>query len=759
MRYIYNKDDELAFYSSNTDNYNQEKKDDCYSLADMYLNNAPSNNPSSFYTSNSYNNSIIDSSEINNQMQNCVHDLMYKVRYASTNDSFKIAYENEVEVAFYGFNKEDHKWFFLDLKKKTRQQYNLRGGVANNNTLKQYGISIVGRFMPKGISSEYILPFNCSNISMVNDLIKFRDLVNELSAAYIEYVEKNYDKIEGIVNEVVDKYKSERIHDILIEKKNFLIMIKAQIAVMRKCFGIEIFNSETFEEVEKQFIVKAEEFVSPDFTVRDQFLDVTYKLIRNRSFIITELKDAYKNNSKDGIVLILDRKKGFLNFPKEALDMIAQMLPTVKDGDELAAILKACNSIYCTDNGARQITILGKRSAFYSVYLSEFESDILDLIDFCENEEYFFDPIYAPENFVPIVWDNGRCAGFVLDGEGLPNPHLNISGLSGMGKNRGAYKTAEGHWRLRDRVIFLDIKGKTDEEALKKMSCNTSRFCFHDLKTEGFPFPVFDLSAFDGKNAKVSYILNVIGAAVQLTPIQYSKLLEYVENMVFEGSYNFSLYELLEKLPPKKEQGLKNKLHSLLKIMNLYTPNNGKYKYSSCKEFIQDISKITILSIKQDSLPALRNIVYTLLQSLFEYKVIDSEKRLVVYADEIQKYTADSPFQKLYAEAREYNLCITAITQEYRQPGYDIHKISSNAAMEIFYPPSHDSKKRVSDKLGKNYSAEEHFENGVGYIWARGYFWSKTANKHMFVTLKGMNDDDKFSDLQSYPKRFYGSVY
>lgn len=140
----------------------------------------------------------------------------------------------------------------------------------------------------------------------------------------------------------------------------------------------------------------------------------------------------------------------------------------------------------------------------------------------------------------------------------------------------------------------------------------------------------------------------------------------------------------------------------MLHLINAYTPKDNKYKYSSCIEFVKDCSKITILSIAQDSQPELRSTVYSMLQAIFEHRVIDSSKRLVIYADEIQKYTSDSPFRKLYAESREFNTCMIAMTQEYRGPGDEAKKMTSNAAMEVFYPPTSDSEVRVSKKLGKN---------------------------------------------------------
>ena len=166
-----------------------------------------------------------------------------------------------------------------------------------------------------------------------------------------------------------------------------------------------------------------------------------------------------------------------------------------------------------------------------------------------------------------------------------------------------------------------------------------------------------------------------------------------------------------------------------------------------------------ILSIAQESQAALRSTVYSMLQAIFEHRVVDSSKRLVIYADEIQKYTAESPFRKLYAEAREFKTCMGAMTQEYRAPGNETKKISSNAAMEIFYPPTYDSEGRVSKRLGEKYSPDEHRQKGVGYIWGSGYFWSKADNTHKFVTLRGRNDDDKFIDLNSYPEWYYGTGY
>ena len=643
--------------------------------------------------------------------------------------------------------------------KQVRETRNAAIGAVKSDSVVRSIITLIGRFIPAAISEEFIFNIDCTGIPGNIDLKLLRSLSLELIAALIAYIENNFEKVEGIVKRTIDSYKSEPDTIIPFQYQGLYIMFLSVRAVVRECFGTELITDDVFEKIKILFTKAEAESITPDYNVRDQFIDVAFKLLCNGKFIIIELKDARKNYPKEGIVLILDRKKGLLNFTKAALDLIAEMIPGVKNGDELAGILKDCKTIYWTDNGARQVTISGKRTEFYSVYLSEFGDDILDLIDNLDTEEFFFDPREVPQNFVPILWRDGRCAGFVLDGKGLPNPHINISGLSGMGKNRGAYKTSEGYWRLMAKVIFLDVKGGGTEESLRDMKCDLSRYHFHDLKQDGFPFPIFNLSAFAGQNAKRSYILNVIGAAVGLTPLQMNELSDYVDGLISDEKNSFSLYELIESIPSQKSIALKNKLQPFLKLMEAYNPQEGKYKYKSCVEFINDSSKIMILSIAQESQSALRLTVYSMLQAIFEHRVVDSSKRLVIYADEIQKYTADSPFRKLYAEAREFKTCMGAMTQEYRAPGDETKKMSSNAAMEIFYPPTYDSEDRVSKRLGKKYSPDTHRQKGVGYIWGSGYFWSKVDNAHKFVTLRGWNDDEKFIDLQSTPEGYYGTGY
>ena len=95
----------------------------------------------------------------------------------------------------------------------------------------------------------------------------------------------------------------------------------------------------------------------------------------------------------------------------------------------------------CTDNGGRQITVPGGRLAFYSIYLSEFGEKMLTIMNLSENLKFYILPEEAPERFIPLVWYKGRCAGIVSDGEGLPNFHCNVSGMSGLGKNRGGFQS------------------------------------------------------------------------------------------------------------------------------------------------------------------------------------------------------------------------------------------------------------------------------------------------------------------------------
>lgn len=620
-------------------------------------------------------------------------------------------------------------------------------------------ISMIGRFIPADLTPEFVLNIDCRGMANDTDDKKLRNFVLEFDAAYISYIENHFDVVEGGISSAVEQYKAEPAPEIGNNKEGLYIALNALRKLMSGCFNIELFSEDEFKRVTNLFKESATEIIAPDYTVRNQFINVTYNLLCNGKFIIMELKDAHKKYPGEGKFLILDRKKGFLNFPKETLDMIAQMIPTVKDGDELGAILKACKSIYCTDNGARQITISGRRLAFYSIYLSELGDDILPIIRYIDKSEFFMLPEEVPENFIPLVWFRGRCAGIVLDGKGLPNPHINICGMSGMGKNRGAYRNGECFLRLRSKFIFINIKGPITEDSLNDMGCSTDKYDLFDLKTEGLPFDIFNVSGFKGKNAKVSYILNIICAAVNdLNDNQLNELSDYVNSMVDDDMQSFSLLELFENFPKNRTIALQKKLTPLFNMMSAYTPKDENYKYSSCREFIDDSGRITILSIVQSNITALRCTVYALLQSLFEHQILDSHTRLVLYADEMQKYTSDSPFQQWFAEGRQFNIIAAGMTQEYRSKDNETRNFTSNAAMELFYPPTTVSADKVFKALNKEFSIEELCSGNLGDIIGKGFFWSSVEKRHKPAILCGKNDDEDFSKLRIRPKGYYGNV-
>lgn len=620
-------------------------------------------------------------------------------------------------------------------------------------------ITLPCRFVPDAISQDCIFKIDCSGIPVNTDIMQLRSKILGFHSALISYIESNYDKVEGIVRERVNKHRGKRFKNIPFEKDNlYLMQIVAEI-VMNKCFNIYLFNKTTFESFTRLFTEEASPELSPNYVVRDKFITVTIEMIMDGFFSFIDISFAHKNYSDDGRTLILDRKKCFLNFTMKALDKIAKRIPTVKDGPELARILKACVTIKCTDNGARQITTPQGRTGFYSVYLSEFGDDILPIIRYIDNIEFFMLPEEVPENFIPLVWFGGRCAGIVLDGIGLPNPHINICGMSGMGKNRGAYRNGECFLRLRSKFIFINIKGPITEDSLNDMGCSTDKYDLFDLKTEGLPFDIFNVSGFKGKNAKVSYILNIICAAVNdLTDNQLNELSDYVNSMVGDDTQSFSLLELFEKFPKNRAIALQKKLTPLFNMMSAYTPKDENYKYSSCREFIDDCGRITVLSIVQSNITALRCTVYALLQSIFEHQILDSHTRLVLYADEMQKYTSDSPFQQWFAEGRQYNIIAAGMTQEYRSRDNETLNFTSSASIEIFYPPATASADKVFKALNKEFSIEELCSGNLGDIIGKGFFWSSVEKRHKSAILCGKNDDDNFSKLKIRPKGYYGNV-
>ena len=621
-------------------------------------------------------------------------------------------------------------------------------------------ISLVGRFIPSDLPPEFVLTIDCKEMANDADVNKLRNGVLKFDAAYISYIENHFDAVEGLISSAAEQYKAEPVPGIEANNEALYIALTILRKLMSDCFEIELFSEEEFQYVTNLFQKSATEIVAPDYSVKDKFVTATIEMITEKSFSFMDISSAHKSYSGNGNTLILDRKNGFLNFTMNALDKIAERIPTVKNGAELAGILKACGTIKCTDNGARQITTPKGRSVFYSVYLSELGDDILRIIKYIDNIEFFMLPEEVPENFIPLVWFRGRCAGIVLDGKGLPNPHINICGLSGMGKNRGAYRNGECFLRLRSKFIFINIKGPITEDSLKDMGCPADKYDLFDLKTEGLPFNIFNVSDFIGKNAKVSYILNIICAAVNnLTDNQLNELSDYVNSIVDDDTQSFSLLELFEKFPKSRTIALQKKLTPLFNMMSAYTPKGEKYKYPSCREFIDDRSRITVLSIVQSNVTALRCTVYALLQSIFEHQILDSHTRVVLYADEMQKYTSDSPFQQWFAEGRQFNIVAAGITQEYRSKDNETRNFTSSAAIELFYPPTTVSADKVFKELDKEFSIEELCSGNLGDIFVKGFFWSAVEKRHKAAILCGKNDDEKFFELKSYPVNYYGTGY
>lgn len=313
---------------------------------------------------------------------------------------------------------------------------------ANGTSIKtRCIIALVGHLIPEAISNEYVLPIDCTDLHIDADMNTLRGHILEFDAAFIEYIENNFSKVEGIVHETVEKYKIASEPDILSERRSIYVMLLAIRDVLRECFGIELFNEEVFSYIRALFTEDAEVVTSPGDAIRGEFIAVVSNMITGCEITIMDKLTANKYYVRGNGILIFDKNKGLLSFEMCLMDKIAEQMNLVKSGTELTAALKRCGMLYCTDNGGRQITIPGinggkERAEFYSVYMSSFDDEAITALMNSEQEEFFFAPDDVPENFVPIIWHNGRCAGIVLDGKGLPNSHINISGLSGMGKKQ-----------------------------------------------------------------------------------------------------------------------------------------------------------------------------------------------------------------------------------------------------------------------------------------------------------------------------------
>lgn len=132
----------------------------------------------------------------------------------------------------------------------------------------------VGRFLPEDISSESVFPINCSGVSTNIEVEKLRRLVLEFDAAYIEYIEKNFDKVDGLISFSMNKYMESPISGIIRDWENMLMMLLAVWHVMKECFGIVLFDEATMAQVKKLFKEDDGETLTPDEAVRDEFVDL-----------------------------------------------------------------------------------------------------------------------------------------------------------------------------------------------------------------------------------------------------------------------------------------------------------------------------------------------------------------------------------------------------------------------------------------------------------------------------------------------------
>ena len=103
-------------------------------------------------------------------------------------------------------------------------------------------IALISRFFPAHISPEFILPIDCTHMNSNVDVKRLRDLILEFEAAVIEYIERNFDKVEGIISSFVSKYREYPDTGIIREWENRYIMLLGVQEVMKEY----LFRSESF---------------------------------------------------------------------------------------------------------------------------------------------------------------------------------------------------------------------------------------------------------------------------------------------------------------------------------------------------------------------------------------------------------------------------------------------------------------------------------------------------------------------------------
>ncbi len=173
-------------------------------------------------------------------------------------------------------------------------------------------IALISRFFPTHISPEFILPIDCTDMNFNVDVKRLRALVLEFEAAVIEYIERNFDKVEGIISSFVSKYKEYPDTGIIRERENLYIMLLGVQEVMKVCLGIDLFNDASFVQIRRLFTEVNTEALTPDENVRDEFVDTASEIIMEGEFNFIDIIKAHKSFQKGENTLIVDKKKAFL---------------------------------------------------------------------------------------------------------------------------------------------------------------------------------------------------------------------------------------------------------------------------------------------------------------------------------------------------------------------------------------------------------------------------------------------------------------
>ncbi len=174
-------------------------------------------------------------------------------------------------------------------------------GANGTENITRCLVTIIGRFLPKCLMPEEYLAVDCLNISTEIDVRVLRAYVLLFDSIYIKYIENNWDKVQGIVERTVENYKAKPDSDVASEYQDLYIALLAVIKVMKECFGIDLFSSENFYQVKKLFADSSQSEISPDHTVKKQFISVARKMIFEGEF---RIMDLLSDDEKDGYTAV-----------------------------------------------------------------------------------------------------------------------------------------------------------------------------------------------------------------------------------------------------------------------------------------------------------------------------------------------------------------------------------------------------------------------------------------------------------------------